>query len=33
MKYGEMSPTRYLFYILFHPVTGFEEMKSTVKAL
>lgn len=27
MKYGEMSPTRYLFYILFHPVTGFEEMK------
>lgn len=27
MKYSEMSPTRYLFYILFHPVTGFEEMK------
>ena len=27
MTYGEMSPTRYLFYILFHPVTGFEEMK------
>lgn len=27
MKYSEMTPVKYLFYILFHPVTGFEEMK------
>lgn len=27
MKYSEMSKRQYLFYILIHPVTGFEEMK------
>ena len=27
MRYETMSKTRYLFYIPFHPVTGFEEMK------
>lgn len=32
MKYNEMSKQRYLFYILFHPVTGFEEMKFNKKA-
>lgn len=27
MKYSEMTKTQYLFYILLHPVTGFEELK------
>ena len=31
MNYAQMSKTRYLFYILFHPVTGFEEIKYNKK--
>ena len=27
MNYADMSKSRYLFYLLLHPVTGFEEMK------
>ena len=27
MNYAQMSKKKYLFYILIHPVTGFEELK------
>lgn len=27
MNYAQMSKARYLFYLLVHPVTAFEEMK------
>ena len=31
MNYAQMSKARYLFYLLVHPVTAFEEMKFNKK--